>query len=190
MPLPAFLDLTRQRTSCRSYDSARPVAEEMLRECLEAARLAPSACNRQPWRFVVVRDAALRERLCSEALLPGVPMPWLRSAPVLVALAAERDFVTHRVAPLLSGVPYHYVDLGIAGEHFVLAAEAAGLGTCWIGWIRPKVIRRLLAMPRHVEVVALISVGHPAELTPPRERLPLTDIAFTDQWGNTPGEKT
>lgn len=179
----AFLDLARQRTSCRHYAPDRPVADEVLSVCLEAARLAPSACNRQPWRFVVVREAARRERLCREALLPGIPMPWLREAPVLVALAAARDFVTHRAAPLLSGIPYHLVDCGIAGEHFVLAAQAAGLGTCWIGWIRPRLVRRILGMPRGIEVVALIAVGHPAEATPPRERLPRGTIACREQWG-------
>jgi len=179
----AFLGLVRARTSCRRYDPARPVSDATLADCLEAARLAPSACNRQPWRFVVVRDAETRARLCAEALLPGIPMPWLAEAPVLVALAAERDFVTHRAAPLLSGIAYHLVDCGIAGEHFVLAAQAAGLGTCWIGWIRPRLVRRILAMPRRSEVLALISVGYPAEPTPPRERLPLGEVACRERWG-------
>lgn len=184
MSEPHFLALTQARTSCRAYDPARPVPDELLHQCLEAARFAPSACNRQPWRFVVVREEALRVRLCTEALLPGVPMPWLRSAPVLVALAIERELVTHRLAPVLSGVPYHYVDAGIAGEHFVLAAAESGLGTCWIGWIRPKIVRRLLAIPRGVEVVGLISVGYPLAPAIPRERHPLSQTAFVEQWGH------
>ena len=109
-------------------------------------------------------------------------MPWLQTAPALVALAAVRNLLVHRVAPVLSGVPYHWVDAGIAGEHFVLAATAAGLGTCWIGWIRPRAVRRILGLPRTLEVIGLLAVGFPAEPAQFRERLALAEIARAEEW--------
>ena len=74
----------------------------------------------------------------------------------------EKSVITHRMAPRISGVDYPLLDLGIAGEHLVLQAEELGLGTCWIGWIKPKKIRRIVGWPRTVEPVSVITVGWPA----------------------------
>lgn len=177
----AFMELLKGRRSCRDY-SERPVPQEMIDFCLEAARLSPSACNKQPWRFVIVTSPEKRAALVSGALLPGLPMPWLAKAPVIVALCAEKSVVTHTLAPFFSGVSYHLIDCGIAGEHFVLAAESQGLGTCWIGWFKPKAVRRILGIPRGVQVLSLISMGFPEKASEPRPRLPLSEIAFTDSW--------
>ena len=156
-----FTEIVRNRRSCRDY-LEKDVPDEVLCNCLEAARLAPSACNKQPWRFVVVRDSGLRSRICSEGLLPGIPMPWTQKAPVIVVLGAETSIITHTIAPMISKVQYHLIDIGIAGEHFVLAAEAQGLGTCWIGWFNEKKIRTILSLPRSFQVLSLISLGYPA----------------------------
>lgn len=173
-----FLELVRKRRSCRGY-LEKPVPDHMLEHCLEAARLAPSACNKQPWRFIIVKNAELRGQLCEKALLPGIPMPWLRQAPVIVALYAERSLVTHRLAPMISGVQYHLLDLGIAGEHFVLAAEAQGLGTCWIGWFKEKSVKRILKLDRKTNVVSLISVGFPSTNAEPSSRMERNQISRT-----------
>ena len=171
-----FLELVRSRTSCRAY-LEKDVPDEMLELCVESARLAPSACNKQPWRFVIVKDAALRERICSEGLLPGLPMPWLKQAPVIVALCSEKSIVTHSLAPLLSGIHYELIDLGIAGEHFVLQAQELGLGTCWIGWFKAKKVKKIFSLPRSFTIIAL-SLGYPAEEPRLSERLPLEKILF------------
>ncbi len=182
MDIDPFLNLVSERRSCRAYLDA-PVSDEALAKCLEAARLAPSACNKQPWRFVVVKDREKLDAICSKALLPGIPMPWLKAAPVIVALCAETELTTHRLAPLLSGVPYHILDAGIACEHFVLAAEAQGLGSCWIGWFKPRPLKRILDIPWSVKPLSLLSLGHPAEKRNPSPRLDLGRIAFSDSWG-------
>ncbi|MBN1863962.1 MAG: nitroreductase family protein [Victivallales bacterium] len=157
----AFLSLVSKRASCRSYLD-KPVEDEKIRKCLLAASLAPSACNKQPWRFKIVIDPAERHLICSRGLLPGLPMPWLKDAPVIVILCADTSFVVHTIAPMLSKVSFHLVDCGIAGQHFVLAAEALGLGTCWIGWFKPKKIRQIANIPRSMHIVSLISLGYPA----------------------------
>lgn len=158
--LKSFLDLVRKRRSCRDYSEA-PVSDEMINNCLEAARLAPSACNKQPWRFIIVRDCELRRKLCTDGLLPGISMPWAQKAPVIAVLCAETSIITHTLAPMISKVQYHLIDIGIAGEHFVLAAESQGLGTCWIGWFNEKQVRKILKLSSSFQILSLISLGYP-----------------------------
>jgi nitroreductase len=178
-----FLDLVRRRTSCRKYLEA-PVPDKLIDQCIDAARLAPSACNKQPWRFITVKSPKLRNEISSKCLLPGVPMPWLKKAPVIVVMCTEKSLFTHSIAPMVSGVHYQYIDLGIAGEHFVLTAEAAGLGTCWIGWFKERALKKLLSIPRNVQVVSLLSLGYPKELTKPSSRKSAEEISFVNTWGS------
>jgi nitroreductase len=152
-------------------------------QILEAARLAPSACNQQPWRFAVVRDLDLRRRIVEEGFLPGVKMIWAIDTPIHVVIGMERSFVTHRVAVSVSGVDYPWVDIGIPREHLVLAATELGLGTCWIGWIKLRVVARIVAWPASVKPVAVITVGYACDpdagMPPASRRKPLTELV---QW--------
>lgn len=141
-----FGKIVGARFSCRGYLS-EPVPREAVEKILEAARLAPSACNRQPWRFAVLTDPALKTRLLKEGLLPGIDMTWALDAPVILVLGMKKSLVTHRVAPMISHVEYPLLDLGIAGEHAVLQATELGYGTCWIGWIKPKDVRKIIGSP-------------------------------------------
>jgi nitroreductase len=170
------------RVSCRAYQS-EPIPEAHLNQILEAARLAPSACNQQPWRFAVVRDLNLRRRIVEDGFLPGIRMTWAIDAPVHVVIGMERSFVTHRLAVSVSGVNYPWIDIGIAGEHLVLAAAELGLGTCWIGWIKPRAIGRMVGWPASVKPAVVITVGYPSDLhagTPPvGRRKPLAELV---QW--------
>ncbi len=167
------------RASCRDY-KADSVPDHQLLRILEAARLAPSACNQQPWRFAVVRDPSLRRRIVEEGFLPGINMNWAIGAPVHVVIGMEASFLTHRLAASVSGVDYPWVDIGMAGDHLVLAATELGLGTCWIGWIKPRFIGRLIGWPRSVKPVVVITVGYPknsaAMKLPGSRRKPLKEI--------------
>jgi nitroreductase len=168
-----------KRFSCRSYRS-EPVPDELVRKVLEAGRLAPSACNKQPWRFAVVTDHERRRRIVEECFLPGIRMDWALAAPVHIVLGMARSIVTHMAAPAVSGVDYPWVDLGIAGEHMVLQATELGLGTCWIGWIKPRAVRTVVDWPGGVKPVALITLGYPADEEGREKRQskrkPLSDI--------------
>ena len=170
-----FIHLVKHRTSCRAYEP-RPVPREHLELMLEAARLAPSACNKQPWRFAVVEDEAVRMRLIDESFLAGIPMRWAENAGAIIALGMEKSVITHKVATKISGVDYPLLDLGIAGEHLVLQAEELGLGTCWIGWIKPKKVRSIIGWPKSIEPVSLITVGWPAGERKARSRLAMDEI--------------
>lgn len=178
MDIESFLALAKARTSCRSY-KMDAVPDPMIENCLEAARLAPSACDKQPWRFAVVKDPAKRAEICRSGLLPALPMPWLADAPVIIAVCAETNFITHKLAPAVSGVPYHLLDLGIAGEHLVLAAQSQGLGTCWIGWFKAKKVKKILSLPKTWRPVSLISLGFPDRTGEPRPRKKLDEIMLT-----------
>jgi nitroreductase len=176
-----LLEIIKRRASCRKYQE-KEIPDDVLERCLEAARWAPSACNQQPWRFIVVKDRELRERICGECFLPGVPMPWAKQAPAIVVLCSKKSVATHFLAPLLSGINYHLLDLGIAGEHLALEAQEQGLGSCWIGWIQPKKIKKLLGLPFNITPVSLIALGYPQEISQPGKRLELNEIARIDRW--------
>jgi nitroreductase len=178
--------ILRRRRSIRRYLES-PVEPEKIRACLEAARIAPSSHNAQPWRFVVVDDAALKDRLATAAFsgIYGVSK-FAAKAPVLVVLLAKRDLVAHHLGARFQKVPYFLIDMGIAGEHFVLQAEELGLATCWMGWINYRRIRKVLRVPRKLMIVAMMPLGY-AEKRPQREppRRTLETIAF---FNRVPGE--
>jgi len=164
-----FLDLVKKRQSCRKYASM-PVPKEMLARCLEAARLAPSACNSQAWRFIVVQEPALKERLAQKAFSGVYTMnAFAKQAPVLVVVVTERSKYMAQVAGATRGTQYNLIDIGIVCEHFILQAAEEGLGTCWIGWFDQKGAREVLGLSKKDCLDIMISVGYPAD--EPREKL-------------------
>ncbi|HBM17200.1 MAG TPA: NAD(P)H nitroreductase [Lentisphaeria bacterium] len=176
-----FIKLVRARHSCRSYKTDE-VPDELISKCIEASRVSPSACNKQPWRFIIVKDKELRQKICSEGVLPGVPMPWMKDAPVLVAICALTDLTVHKFASFLSKVDYRQIDIGIAGEHFVLAAQSLGLGSCWIGWFKEKKVKKILNIPWNVKVLSLFTLGYPSEIREQPKKLTLEKIYFREKW--------
>jgi len=174
----SFLELAKKRRSCRSY-SSRSVSRESLERCLEAARLAPSACNSQPWHFIVITDEALRSEVVRHAFSGIYKInEFARTAPVLVAVVREASAYAALLGAAFRGTSYSLIDLGIACEHFILQAEQEGLGTCWIGWFNEKAIKKLLKIPFSKRVEILISVGYPPEPQGPKKnRKELHEIA-------------
>jgi len=184
-----FLDLCRLRRSVRRF-SDRLVEREKLEYCLEAARVAPSAENGQPWRFIVIDDPARKEALAG-AVFKGIHASTrpLARAPVLVVLLIKEGVVINRLGGGVQGIPFQFIDAGIAGEHFVLAAAEQGLGTCWIGWFNPRALLDHLGLKRRgFRPVALFAVGYPAPDVEPREprRRDLDDIV---SWNEPPGRR-
>lgn len=169
-----FLDLVRQRQSVRGYTS-RFVEPEKLERCLEAARLAPSACNAQPWTFIVVDDVDLKNRLADATADRWLPLNhWTKQAPVHVVIVVERANLTSRIGAKVKKRDFSWMDVGIAAEHFCLQAAAQGLGTCMLGWFKEGRVRRLLHIPPSKRVGLIITVGYPADdITRPKIRMPL-----------------
>jgi nitroreductase len=167
-----FLALVQARYSVRSY-LPRPVETDKLDRILEAVRLAPSGSNRQPWKFVVVRDAETRRRLATACC----NQQFIAEAPVVVAgvgLTPGRE--------MLCGIPGDPVDVAIALEHLALAAAAEGLGTCWIGAFHQDQVRRALGIPDSAKVVEVMTLGYPADHPRGKTRKPLGDIVCFERW--------
>jgi len=175
----ALLDLIKQRKSIRDFLD-RPVEREKIMMCLEAARLAPSACNSQPWKFIVVDDKSLKDKLC-RAAFGGIYSinSFCQKAPVLVVVVSEKSRFLARIGGMFRGTKYYLIDIGIAGEHFVLQAEDLGLGTCWIGWFNERAVKSILNIPQHKKIDMLIALGYydREKLPPEHGREPMDKIA-------------
>ena len=160
-----FLELAKKRRSVRKYSSGA-VPREAIDRCLEAARLAPSACNSQPWYFIVVDDRKLKDELADKAFSGVYSMnAFAGSAPVLIAVVTERSNYIARLGGYFKGIQYSLIDIGITCEHLVLQAEEEGLGTCWLGWFNEKAAKEVLGVPKNKKIDILISVGYPEETT-------------------------
>ncbi len=173
-----FSELVQKRQSTRKF-SNRPVPREMIEQCLEAARLAPSACNSQPWSFVIVDEPELKNRLVGEAM-GGVykTNAFVIDAQLLVVIVTEASSYVARLGGYLRHVKYNLIDIGITGEHLVLQAAELGLGTCWLGWFKESAVRRVLSLPRQTQIDVMIAMGFPAENDPlrPKLRKPLVQV--------------
>lgn len=173
-----FLELVKTRRSVRKF-SEQAVKRDQIELCLEAARLAPSACNGQPWRFLVFDDPKRKEIFCREAV-SGIyrTSSFICKAPVLILALSQRGKLLPELAGRFQGKHYPLIDLGIAVEHLVLQATEVGLGTCWVGWFNAPAVEKLLALPKGEKPIALIPLGYPAEgKSIPTSRKPITEIA-------------
>ena len=175
----ALLDLIKQRKSVRRFLD-RPVEREKIMMCLEAARVAPSACNSQPWKFIVVDDPELKKRLCEKAFRGIYSInTFCKTALVIVAIISERGKFLARIGGMFRGTKYYLIDIGIAGEHFVLQAEELGLGTCWIGWFKESAVKKVLDIPKEKKIDVLIALGYhdKKKVKAGHDREPLEKIA-------------
>jgi nitroreductase len=181
-----LMKLIKERRSIRMYNPDKEISEKDILSVIEAARFAPSACNSQPWRFIIVRDQEKRERFVKECLGGIVPNKFALHAPVIIVMAADMKIHRARIGEKLKNIDYHQIDLGIAGEHLVLRAQELGLGTCWLGWFNVKKVSALIDLPKRVRPVSLFTLGYPAKKTDTvKSRLSVKDILFFDTWGNT-----
>jgi nitroreductase len=148
-----------QRSSVRAYKTT-DVEEDKLKRVLEAARLSPSASNRQEWKFIVIRNKDARKKLAKAAF----GQSFIEEAPVVIVACG-----TESKAMLGCGQPTHTVDVSIACAYMILQAHELGLGTCWIGAFREDETKKILSIPEHVRVVAMTPLGYPNQ--PPSKKL-------------------
>lgn len=156
-----LLDLIRTRQSQRKY-TGQPVEKEKLLRCIEAARLAPSANNSQPWKFIIIDDPGLKNTVAELTTTGMIPMNhFTKQAPVQVAVVREKTNLTTAVGRILKDKNYPLIDIGITTAHFCLQATAEGLSTCVIGWFDEKKIKKLLNIPKALRLELIILVGYP-----------------------------
>ncbi len=158
-----FFELITTRQSVRKYDD-KSVEKEKLLRCLEAARLAPSASNGQPWKFVVVDEPVLVAKVAKETIGPlSTFNNFVPQAAVIVAIVVEKMKAITQVGAYLKDREFALLDIGIAAEHFCLQATEEGLGTCMLGWFNEKPIKELLGIPKNKRIGLLITLGYPPE---------------------------
>ena len=173
----SFMDLVQKRRSIRSY-RPDPIPREAVDRCLEAARLAPSACNSQPWSFVVVDSPKLREQF-TEAAFSGLHSmnSFAKDAPVHIAVVRENAKIAARFGGFFRGVDFALIDIGIACEHMVLQAAEEDIRSCYFGWFDEKGVKRVLELPRGTRVDLLICLGYTDRpLQAPKQRKLLDEI--------------
>ena len=176
-----FSELIRLRQSDRKYDFSRKVSREQILQCLEAARLAPSACNSQPWHFVVVDDPALLPEMATAAAGMGMNK-FAAEAPVIVAVVLEKMNFTARIGSVIKDKEYRLLDVGIAVEHFCLQAAELGLGTCILGWFDEKKVAKLLGVKNH-RIPLLITLGYSVAAHREKSRKQLEDLVSWNSYG-------
>jgi nitroreductase len=158
-----FLSLVKMRQSVRGY-LPRQVEKDKISRCLEAARLAPSACNAQPWTFIVVDDTGIKNRLADLTADRWLPLNhWTKQAPVHVVLVIEAANLISRLGARVKQRDFAWMDVAIAAEHFCLQAVTEGLGTCMLGWFKEVKVRALLNIPERKRIGLIITLGYPAD---------------------------
>ncbi len=164
----------RTRQSVRQYKPDQ-VPDDVLDRVMDAARLAPSAGNKQPWRFIIVTDDAMREQVAEACNGQN----YMAQAPIIIAACGSEEDAYSAMGGYWNALP---VDVAIAFDHLTLAAAAEGLGTCWIGSFTEDEVRRLLGIPDDVTVIALTPLGYhevpPAEKT----RKDPAEIVYRERW--------
>jgi len=159
-----FLELVHHRQSVRAYDPIRPVEREKLERCIEALRLAPSACNAQPWKLVIVDDPELKKKVAEAASAKWLGFNRFTSqAQLLVVIVREDPNFTSRLGTILKDKPYTIMDIGIAAAHFCLQAASEGLGTCMLGWFDEPSVKKVLGIPDKKRAELIITLGYPAK---------------------------
>lgn len=170
----SFIQLAEKRCSVRSY-KPNPVPEELLRQVLQAGNLAPTAKNLQPFHFIVVREADQLDQLAQ-----AYPAPFLREAPVVIAVCTDPSAGWTRKRH--DEKNYCEVDAAIAADHMTLAATDLGLGTCWIAAFDPLRVRAVLKLPAGIDPLVLLPLGYPNDDPHEKSRKTLEELVRYEQW--------
>jgi nitroreductase len=171
----SFIDLARRRFSCRSYVN-KDIPKELIEKILEAAQVAPSAVNNQPWLFIVITENPLKKMVAS-----CYSRSWLGNAPIIIVACGDHNRSWRRS----DGKDHCDIDLAIAIDHITLAATDNGLATCWVCKFDAMKCSTLLELPAHITPIALIPLGFPNEISNPQrhieKRKPLSEIIFWER---------
>jgi nitroreductase len=168
------LEAIQKRRSVRKYKE-ESIPEETLLRVLEAARLAPSGKNFQPWKFIIVKDKEIKERLAQAS----AEQFFIAKAPIIIVGCGFPDNSYTRMGRYMKSWS---VDVTIALEHLILQAQEEGLGTCWIGSFEEEEVKAILNVPEDVKVLALTPLGYPDEIPRFRGRKSLDEIISYDRY--------
>ena len=175
-----FFELTLKRQSNRKYHE-QPIEEDKIRQCLNAARMSPSANNAQNWHFIVVNDPTLKQQVAEQTELLGANK-FVQQAAVIVAVVAEKPLFINKIGNLIQNKDYVQIDIGMAVEHLCLQAAELGLGSCIIGWFKEKAIKKLLQIPTKKRLLLLVTLGYPADKQRDKNRKPFEQVVSFNRY--------
>jgi nitroreductase len=155
-----ILELILSRQSDRKY-SDKPIEKEKLDRIIEAGRMAPSANNEQPWKFIVVTEPVLLSEIsnAASAKLLGMNM-FVSQAPVIIVVVREKPDLSSKIGAIIKNKDYSLIDIGIASENICLQASSEGIGSCMIGWFDERMLRKILGIPRSKRIELIITLGY------------------------------
>lgn len=166
-----FLELVNKRQSTRAFQKDKPVEAEKVKRIIEAGRLAPSACNAQPWHFIVVDDPELKDKVADAASARLLGMNhFTKQAPLHIIIVEEKVNLSSGLGGMIKDKHFAYVDIGIVAAQMCLAAEVEGLGSCMLGWFNETKMKKLLNIPESKRVILDIIVGYSAQEVRPKKR--------------------
>lgn len=178
-----FLSLVQSRQSDRSFDSTRLIEQEKLDYILECARLSPSACNAQPWKLIVLTDPEITSQV-GEATAGLGMNKFAKDAPVHILVIEESANFTSKIGGVIKQKHFPHIDIGIITSHIALAAESQGLGSCILGWMAEKKIKKMLGIPSSKRILLDIVIGYPAKEKRKKSRKSMDKIVSFNQYKN------
>ena len=173
-----FQELINLRQSARKY-SETPVEREKIEKIIEAVHIAPSACNSQPWKIIIVDEPELKNEVAKATFSKTISFnKFTAEAPVIAVLVIEKAKLIAQIGGSIKNMEYPKIDIGIAAAHFCLQAAELGLGTCMIGWFDEKKIHQLLNIPEKRKIGLVITLGYLPEEYKMRKKIrkPLSEI--------------
>ena len=167
-----FMSLAEKRRSCRSFIPKKQIPLTDLEKCVDAALIAPSACNSQPWKFIIITSGDMMETVKSSASKGAYSMNSFASdASAFIAVVSERPKIPAMIGSLIRGTDFRSIDTGIACENLVLQAADIGIATCILGWFDEKKLRKALRVPRGRKIELLIALGYDSRGSSGKRRL-------------------
>lgn len=177
-----MLELIKSRQSDRKY-SNKPVEREKLERIIEAGRMAPSACNAQPWKLIVVTDPELIKRIAEATSSKVIGInTFVSQAPVQIIIVREKPNLTSKIGATIKEKDFSLMDIGIVSENICLQSQAEGIGSCMIGWFDEKKVRKLLGIPRVKRVELIITLGYSLSDKREKKRKPAADTVSFNKY--------
>ena len=178
-----FIDLAARRQSDRAFDPARAVEPEKIARILEAAQLAPSACNAQPYKIIVVDDPELKNKVADTTSSKVLGMNhFTKQAPVHMVIVEENPNLTSGIGAVVKDKHFPYIDIGIVAAHITLAAADEGLGSCILGWFDEKKLRALLDVPARKRILLDIVIGYSTQPLRDKKRKHMDKVVSNNKY--------
>ena len=176
-------ELVKNRQSTRAFDKTRSIDRDVVNRILETGRLAPSACNAQPWHFIVVDDPMLKDKVADAASAKLLGMNhFTKQAPVHIIIVEEKANLSSTLGATIKDKHFSFLDIGIATAQICLAAEEEGLGTCILGWFNESKMKKLLNIPDNRRVVLDILLGYSAQPLRNKKRKSIEEVISYNEY--------